>query len=159
MRLCRSRPLKPGSVTSTARRLDAERRGRARKSRADAKVSDCQPARRISASSDSHTETSSSTTNATGVACNMGDDLDAWTRALAKLMYIPRAHARAFEQGQSGARGGKCMSLLASKVVSEEFNRAGICFRCSFRVEMQTLMTCKGVRASRIRMYFHASRR
>src|SRR6266436_5197206 len=74
MRFCR--PLRPGRLTSSTRQLGARTRGRARNSCADANVSGCQPAQRISNSSDSRTETSSSTTNTTGVASGMWADLD-----------------------------------------------------------------------------------
>src|SRR4029077_12152213 len=71
MRSCSSRPLRPGSDTSRTRQLGATTRGRARNSCAEASSSGCQPALRISSSSDSRTETSSSTTNTIGVACDM----------------------------------------------------------------------------------------
>src|ERR1700694_200329 len=89
-RFCRSRPLRSGSVTSSTRQLGARTRGRDRNSCADANVSGCQPAQRISASSDSRTETSSSTTNTMGVACDMGADLASGSDALDNLMYIPQ---------------------------------------------------------------------
>src|SRR5438128_4805380 len=73
---CRSRPLRSGSDTSRTRQLGACTRGRARNSCADANVAGSQPALRISNSSDSRTEMSSSTTNTMGVACDMRDDLD-----------------------------------------------------------------------------------
>src|SRR5919197_56441 len=66
MRSWRSRPLRSGSVTSSTRQLGPSMRERRRKSSADAKVSGRQPAARISNSSDSRTDTSSSTTNTTG---------------------------------------------------------------------------------------------
>src|SRR5690348_1874083 len=71
MRSCSSRPLRPGSDTSRTRQLGATTRGRARNSCAEASSSGCQPALRISSSRDSRTETSSSTTNTIGVACDM----------------------------------------------------------------------------------------
>src|ERR1700730_7309475 len=88
MRFCRSRPLRSGRATSRTRQLGARIRGRARNSCADANVSGCQPAKRISDSSDSRTETSSSTTNTIGVACDIGD-LNSWSAVLAKLMSYP----------------------------------------------------------------------
>src|ERR1700719_3545409 len=88
MRFCRSRPLRSGRATSRTRQLGATTRGRARNSCADANVSGRQPAKRISDSSDSRTETSSSTTNTIGVACDISD-LNSWSASLAKLMYIP----------------------------------------------------------------------
>src|SRR6266550_631515 len=75
-RFCKSRPFRPGSDTSSTRQLGARTRGRARNSCADANVSGCQPAQRISNSSDSRTETSSSTTNTMDVASGMCADLD-----------------------------------------------------------------------------------
>src|SRR6266571_7987454 len=85
-RFCSSRPLISGRVTSSTRQFGARTRGQDRNSRADANVSGCQPAEPISNFSDLHTETSSSTTNTTGVACDMGDDLDAWSGAFAELI-------------------------------------------------------------------------
>src|SRR5260370_26624203 len=75
-RFCKSRPFRPGSDTSSTRQLGARTRGRARNSCADANVSGCQPTQRISNSSDSRTETSSSTTNTMGVASGIWADLD-----------------------------------------------------------------------------------
>src|SRR5260370_21771336 len=82
-RICRSRRLRSGRVTSSTRQLGARTRGRDRNSCADANVSGCQTAQRISDSSDSRTETSSSTTNTIGVACDIGD-LNSWSAALAR---------------------------------------------------------------------------
>src|SRR6266404_1254988 len=65
-RFCRSRPLRSGSETSSTRQLGTNGRGRAMNSSADANVSTCQPTQRISDSSDSRTEMSSSTTNTIG---------------------------------------------------------------------------------------------
>src|SRR3989454_11167038 len=67
-RFWRSRPLRSGRPTSSTRQLGARTRGRDRNSCADANVSACQPAQRISNSSDSRTEISSSTTNTVGMA-------------------------------------------------------------------------------------------
>src|SRR4029077_19867758 len=89
MRFCRSRPLRPGRETSSTRQLGTSTRGRARNSCADANVSGCQPSERISNSSDSRTDTSSSTTNTIGVACDMDDDLDSWSDALAECIISP----------------------------------------------------------------------
>src|SRR3989441_12291573 len=75
-RCCRSRPLSPGRLTSSTRQLGPGTSGRDRNSCADANVSGCQPAQRISNSSDSRTDTSSSTTNTMGVASGMCADLD-----------------------------------------------------------------------------------
>src|SRR6266581_2713956 len=75
-RFCRSRPLRSGRPTSSTRQLGARACGRARNARADANVSGCQPAQRISNSSDSRTEISSSTTNTIGVGGAMCDYLD-----------------------------------------------------------------------------------
>src|SRR5712692_4580154 len=86
-RFCSSRPLRPGRETSNTRQLGTSTRARARNSCADAKVYACQPAQRISNSSDSRTEMSSSTTNTMGVACDLGDAFD-WLGALAELMLI-----------------------------------------------------------------------
>src|ERR1700730_424020 len=102
-RFCRSRPLRSGRVTSSTRQLGARTRGLDRNSCAEANVSGCQPAQRISDSSDSRTETSSSTTNTIGVACDMGTDLDSWSGALDNLMYIlsPRVQERAHRSAHS----------------------------------------------------------
>src|SRR5258706_10672297 len=75
-RFCSSRPLRSGSVTSSTKQLGAKTRGQDRNSCADANVSGRQPAEPISNSSDLRTETSSSTTNTIGVACDIGHDLD-----------------------------------------------------------------------------------
>src|SRR2546427_5755773 len=75
-RFCRSRPLRSGSDTSRTRQLGACTRGRTRKSCADANVAGSQPALRISNSSDSRTEISSSTTNTMGVGWDIGYSLN-----------------------------------------------------------------------------------
>ena len=54
-----------------------------RNSCADANVSGCQPSQRISSSSNSRTEMSSSTTNTIGVSCYMSDDPDQRSTLLA----------------------------------------------------------------------------
>src|ERR1700730_557526 len=110
-RFCRSRPLRPGRSTSSTRQLGARTRGRERNSCADANVSGCQPAQRISASSDSRTETSSSTTNTIGVARDIGD-LNSWSAALAKLMYILMGHAPDMGAGQSVVSGMRVPSTV-----------------------------------------------
>src|SRR5882757_1820661 len=89
-RFCRSRPLRSGSETSSTRQLGTNGRGWAMNSSADANVSGCQPAQRISDSSDSRTEMSSSTTNTMGVACAMADDRGTLSDALADLICIPQ---------------------------------------------------------------------
>src|ERR1700730_16257528 len=66
-RFCRSRPLRSGRPTSSIRQLGAKTRVRDRNARADANVSGCQPTQRISNSSDSRTEMSSSTTKTIGI--------------------------------------------------------------------------------------------
>src|SRR5262249_8127742 len=66
-RFCRSKPLRSGRLTSSTRQLGVGTRGQARNSCADANVSTCQPTWRMSSSSDSRTETSSSTTNTMGL--------------------------------------------------------------------------------------------
>src|SRR5215470_5624803 len=78
-RFCRSRPLRPGSLTSRIRQLGARTRGRARNSCADSNVSGCQPAVRISDSSDSRTEMSSSTTNTIGISHDIDDNIASWS--------------------------------------------------------------------------------
>src|SRR5450432_350500 len=107
-RFCRSKPLRSGRATSSIRQFGTGARGQARNSRAEANVSGCQPAQRMSNSSDSRTETSSSTTNTTGVACSMCDDLDYESRALAqKNIYIvfPRRGASARYRSIHSKRG------------------------------------------------------
>src|SRR5262249_11452929 len=66
IRFCRSSPLSPGRDTSRTRQFGTKARGRARNSCADENVSVCQPSYRISNSSDSRTEMSSSTTKTIG---------------------------------------------------------------------------------------------
>src|SRR5258707_12998619 len=85
-------------------------RGRERNSCADANVSGCQPPQRISASNDSRTEMSSSTMNTIGEACDMSSDLDSWSSALAKLMYIPLY--------SQGARAWRIAQLTRSAALS-----------------------------------------
>src|SRR5580704_4971616 len=84
-RFCSSRPLSPGRETSSTRQLGAKIRGRSRKSCAEANVSGCHPSLRISSSSDSRTEMSSSTTNTIGVAA--GDTGDGLTARLEQALY------------------------------------------------------------------------
>src|SRR5262249_34987581 len=64
---CRSRPLRPGSATSSTMQLGPGTRGWARNSFADENVFGCQPPRAISDSRDSRTATSVSTTNTIGL--------------------------------------------------------------------------------------------
>src|SRR5258705_8162540 len=90
MRFCKSRPLRPGRLTSSTRQLGTPTRGRARNSCADANVSGSQPSQRISASNDSRTETSSSTTKTIGVSRDMSDDLDSRNAAIARAIVILR---------------------------------------------------------------------
>jgi hypothetical protein len=97
MRFWRSRPLRLGSVTSRTRQLGPSIRERPRKSSADANVSGCQPAERISNSSDSRTDTSSSTTNTTGVSFETTCALDSLPASPAELMSPRRAHDTADE--------------------------------------------------------------
>src|ERR1051326_3007351 len=82
---CSSRPLSSGRETSSTRQLGASGRGRARNSSADAKVSGCHPTKRISASSDSRTEMSSSTTKTIGL--DFGEP-DSELLALAEFIYL-----------------------------------------------------------------------
>src|ERR1051326_2040341 len=83
---CSSRPLSSGRETSSTRQLGASGRGRARNSSADAKVSGCHPTKRISASSDSRTEMSSSTTKTMGIGLDF-DEPDSELFALAEFIY------------------------------------------------------------------------
>jgi hypothetical protein len=62
-------------------------RGRERNSCAGGNRRGSQPAERISSSSDSRTEMSSSTTNTNGVVWDMSDNLVIWPRGLAQLTY------------------------------------------------------------------------
>src|ERR1700731_2573191 len=91
MRFCSSRPSRSGSEMSSTRQLGTKTRGRERNSWADPNVCGCQPAKRISDSSDSRTEMSSSTTNTTGVSREMKDDLDSGKDALAEFISCPLA--------------------------------------------------------------------
>src|ERR1700731_2896551 len=104
MRFCRSRPLRSGRLTSSTRQVGANTRGRARNSSADANVSGCQPAQRISNSRDSRTETSSSTTKTTGVTCDTRDDLESCSDAVAEIMYIAQLHSKCSTQRREQSR-------------------------------------------------------
>src|SRR5262249_3536203 len=84
-----SSPLRSGRDTSSTRQLGTLTRGCLRNSCADENVSGCQPAQRISHSSDSRTETSSSTMNTIGVPCDRVDDVDSALVVLAELMSKP----------------------------------------------------------------------
>src|SRR5207248_10547597 len=72
--------------TSRTRQLGTSMRDRARNSWADAKVSGCQPAQRISESNDSRTDISSSTTNTTGAPREPANRLDSLPGPSAELM-------------------------------------------------------------------------
>src|SRR6185369_10259987 len=93
-RFCRSRPLRPGSETSSTRQLGTSGFERERNGCADAKVSGFQPAQRMSDSSDSRTETSSSTTNTIGVGCDFEADLDSSSRELGEPIVTPYTKRR-----------------------------------------------------------------
>src|ERR1700688_2778542 len=88
MSLCKSSPLISGRLTSSSRQLGVKTRGLARNSSADAEILGCQPAQRISNSSDSRTETSSSTTKTIGVAGDV-DGRDRGEVYSEKFMDIP----------------------------------------------------------------------
>src|SRR5512134_2805718 len=75
---CNSRPVSPGSVTSSTKQHGTIARGRERNSFADANVSGCQPAVLINNSSDSRTETSSSTTKTMDVTSGIFTSIDRW---------------------------------------------------------------------------------
>src|ERR1700676_4023372 len=124
MRFCRSRPLRPGRATSSTRQLGARTRGRERNSCADANVSGCQPAQRISDSSDSRTEMSSSTTNTIGVTCGICGDLDTWSAALAKLMYIPYLSLRRKNVAHWSGRSKCGIERLTQGRVAERLEQA-----------------------------------
>ena len=89
MLFCRSRPFMPGRETSSTRQLGTWALGRARNPCADANVSGCQPSRRISSSSDSRTEISSSTMKTTGVSCEREDCPNRWPSMCTTLMGLP----------------------------------------------------------------------
>src|SRR3989442_1967834 len=82
---CSSSPLSSGRETSSTRQLGASGRERARNSSADAKVSGCHPTKRVSASSDSRTEMSSSTTKTIGIGLDFEPDSELF--ALAEFIY------------------------------------------------------------------------
>src|SRR5712664_793727 len=82
---CSSRPLSSGRETSSTRQHGASGRGRVRNSSADANVSGCHPTKRISASSDSRTEMSS-TTKTIGIGSDFGEP-DSELFALAEFIY------------------------------------------------------------------------
>src|ERR1700730_18431764 len=83
---CRSRPLRPGREMSSTRQLGTRARGRARNSSEDANVCGSQPSHRINNSSDSRTDTSSSTTNTIGTACDIRDNPNLWPNACAPII-------------------------------------------------------------------------
>src|SRR5450432_3067430 len=83
---CRSRPSRPGREMSSTRQLGTMARGRARNSSADANVCGSQPSQRINDSSDSRTDTSSSTTNTIGTACDMLDNPSLRPNACASII-------------------------------------------------------------------------
>src|SRR5262249_34722020 len=112
-RCCTSSPLRSGSDTSRTRQLGAQTRGRARNAAAEAKGSTCQPAQRISPSSASRTETSSSTTNTMGVLYDMGD-------ALLACMALPLDHARGARSAP--AQGG--LERLQQRRLAERLEQA-----------------------------------
>src|SRR5580700_1778102 len=86
---CRSRPLRPGREMSSTRQLGTRVRGWARNSGADANVCGSQPSQRINNSSDSRTDTSSSTTNTIGTACDIRDKRNLWSNACAQtILYL-----------------------------------------------------------------------
>ncbi len=77
---------------SSTRQLGTRTRGRARNSSADENVCGSQPSQRINNSSDSRTDTSSSTTNTIGTACDIRDNPNLWTNACAACYHsIPQA--------------------------------------------------------------------
>src|SRR5579862_582396 len=84
---CRSRPLSPGREMSRTRQLGTGDRGWARNSVADANVWGSQPSQRINNSSDSRTDTSSSTTNTIGTACDICDNPNLLPNAWAPIIY------------------------------------------------------------------------
>src|SRR6266566_2786494 len=112
MRFCRSRPLRLGSVTSRTRQLGPSMRERPRKSSADAKVSGCQPAERISNSSDSRTDTSSSTTNTTGVSREIAGALDSLPASPGELMSPSRVEIRPTKRGPDRIQQGRLAERL-----------------------------------------------
>jgi Carboxypeptidase regulatory-like domain len=89
---CSSRPLSPGSDTSSTRQQGTVARGRDRNSRGDANVSGFQPALLISSSSDSRTEMSSSTTKTMGETSGMART-PILPAAVEGLPVYPRAYA------------------------------------------------------------------
>src|SRR5690348_4801690 len=99
MRFWRSRPLRLGSVTSRTRQLGPSTRERSRNSSADSNVSGRQPAQRISNSSDSRTDTSSSTTNMTGASPEIIDALDSLRASPGDLMSPSPAQNTAAKRG------------------------------------------------------------
>src|SRR6267142_1432672 len=98
MRFCRSRPLRSGSVMSNTRQLGAISRGQERNSCADENVCGRQPAKRIINSSDSRTETSSSTTNTIGIACEVRDNRDLRTGEFAEPIHTSQLLERSIER-------------------------------------------------------------
>src|SRR5258708_13568446 len=92
---CRSRPLRPGREMSSTRQLGTRARGRARNSSADANVCGSQPSEWINNSSESRDDTSSSTTNTIGTACDIRDNPNLRPNACAPIiLYLNQETAR-----------------------------------------------------------------
>src|SRR6266446_4399706 len=118
-RCCRSRPLRPGMLTSSTRQLGATARGRARNSCADANVSARQPAQRISNSSDSRTEISSSTTNTVGMASVIsGGPRFAGPSAHSKCVIDRLKQSRLAERLEQTCHGSLCEQALTDGLIS-----------------------------------------
>src|SRR6202020_461193 len=92
---CRSRPLRPGREISSTRQLGTRASGRARNSSADANICGFQPSQRINNSSDSRTDTSSSTTNTIGTACDIRDNPKLYPNACAPIILYVKGGNRA----------------------------------------------------------------
>src|SRR2546427_9801777 len=118
-RFCKSRPFRPGSDTSSTRQLGALTRGRARNSCADANVSGCQPAQRITNSSDSRTEISSSTTNPVGMASVIsGGPRFAGPSAHSKCVIDRLKQSRLAERLEQTCHGSLCEQALTDGLIS-----------------------------------------
>src|SRR5918993_1185075 len=111
----RSSPLRPGSETSSTRQLGLSTGGRARNSCADAKVSARQPSWRISSSSDSRTEMSSSTTKTTGgIRSPPRSNVDSPPSAIEGFMSAPCAPQ--IDRSAKRGRHGTEQSRLAERL-------------------------------------------
>src|ERR1043166_4563863 len=120
---CSSRPVSPGSETSSTRQQGTVGRGRDRNSGAEANVSGCQPALLISSSSDSRTEISSSTmktmavTSATVTTSRLLAAIDGLT------VYLPRTTCRDTRPASAFLRADRVIDGVEQRRIAEWFEK------------------------------------